>query len=98
MKIKDPQLQLLVQGLRLTVMKSRAGSTVKKYSGAFLRWKDWQTEIQTFPVIPLQFALYLQHLAVQSQSKAAVEEAANSVSWFHQSVGLQPINHDPFVT
>ena len=58
---------------------------------------DSKEEIQSFPVIPLQFALYLQHLAVQSQSKAAVEEAANAVSWFNQSVGLQPINHDPFV-
>lgn len=84
-----------------TVMKSRAGSTIKKYTRAFLRWKDWadsKEEIQTFPVIPLQFALYLQHLAMQSQSKAAVEEAANAVSWFHQLVGLQHINHNPFVT
>ena len=100
MKIEDPQLQSLVQGLKGTVMKSRAGSTIKKYTRAFLRWKDWadsKEEIQSFPVIPLQFALYLQHLAVQSQSKAAVEEAANAVSWFNQSVGLQPINHDPFV-
>ena len=100
MKIEDLQLQLLVQGLRGTVMKSRAGSTIKKYTGAFLRWKDWadsKEEIQSFPVIPLQFALYLQHLAVQSQSKAAVEEAANAVSWFNHSVGLQPVNHDPFV-
>ena len=99
-KIRDPQLQSLVLGLKETVIKSRADSTVKKYTGAFGRWKRWaegKEEIQAFPVIPLQFALYLQHIAVHSQSKAAVEEAVNALSWINQTVGLQPIAHEPFI-
>ncbi|XP_011404397.1 PREDICTED: uncharacterized protein LOC100634483 [Amphimedon queenslandica] len=37
------------------------------------------------------------HIAVHSQSKAAVEEAVNAVLWINQTVGSQPITHDPFI-
>lgn len=83
-KIEDPQLQSLVRGLK------EKSSTIRKYVGAFDRWKRWTSDmegIQAFPVIPLKFALYLQHITVHSQSKAAVEEAVNAVSWVNQAVG-----------
>ena len=99
-RITDPQLQPLVQDLQSTVMKSRADSTVTKYTRAFLRWKQWadtKDSIEAFPVRPLHFALYLQHLGSQSQSKAAVEEAINAVSWFSQAAGLVPMTSDPFI-
>ena len=68
----------------------------RKYTGAFSRWKQWaddQSGIQSFPVLPLHFTLYLQHLSDQAQSRAAVEEAINAVSWLIR----QTISHDPFV-
>uniref|UniRef100_A0A1X7TWK2 Uncharacterized protein n=1 Tax=Amphimedon queenslandica TaxID=400682 RepID=A0A1X7TWK2_AMPQE len=37
------------------------------------------------------------HIAVHSQSKAAVEEAVNAVSWINQSVGSQPVALEPFI-
>ena len=42
-------------------------------------------------------ALYLQLLAEQSKSKAAVEEACNALSWIHPIAGLTPPLADPFV-
>ena len=43
-----------------------------------------------------QFVLYLQHLADESKSRPAVEEAANTVSWVHSSAGLTSPMADPF--
>ena len=40
--------------------------------------------------------MYLQQLADESKSRAAVEEAANAVSWVHSSVGLTSPMADPF--
>ena len=42
-------------------------------------------------------ALYLQLLAEQSKSKAAVEEACNALSWIHPIAGLTPPLADPLV-
>ena len=60
-------------------------------------WVDTKDSIEVFPVRPLHFALYLQRLGLQSQSKAAVEEATNAVSWFSQAAGLVPMKSDPFI-
>uniref|UniRef100_A0A1X7TEY2 Tyr recombinase domain-containing protein n=1 Tax=Amphimedon queenslandica TaxID=400682 RepID=A0A1X7TEY2_AMPQE len=81
-------------------MGSRASSTVTKYTRAFLKWQRWtetMDDVKVFPVNPLHFALYLQHVGEQSQSKAAVEEATNAVSWICQTAGLDPIAQDPFI-
>ena len=80
-------------------MHSRADSTVKKYLGAFKRWKTWAAahHLEAIPVKPHLLALYLQHLAEQSKSKAAVEEVCNALSWIHSSAGLVPPLADPFV-
>ena len=61
-KIEDPELQELAKLLPAVVLSGRAPSTVKKYSGAFLRWKRWATQKYSeacFPPQPLQVALYL---------------------------------------
>ena len=50
-----------------------------------------------FPAEDLQFALYIQHLAETTESRAAVEVAVNAMSWAHQMAGLQPISGSPFV-
>ena len=45
----------------------------------------------------LQFALYIQHLAETTESRAAVEAAVNALSWAHQMAGLQRISCSRFV-
>jgi integrase len=41
--------------------------------------------------------LYLQHLATQTRSRAAVEEAVNASSWVLQLAGMEPLGQDPLV-
>ena len=63
------------------------------------RWKTWACSkgIEAVPAKPHLFALYLQHLSKESNSKASVEEACNAVSWVHTSAGLSSPSCDPFV-
>ena len=72
----------------MAVLQSRAPSTVKKYGGAFLRWKSWAlskwADISTLPANPLHVALYLMFLIQKSSTSAPVEKAVNVSSWAHQ--------------
>ena len=82
------------------MLSSSADSTSRKYLYAFSRWKEWaegKGEITVFPVKDVQFALYLQHLAETTGSRAAVESAVNAVSWVHKLAGLGTITTSPFV-
>ena len=98
-ELEDPELRVLASKLPNTVLHSQADNTVKKYLGAFKRWKTWAAthHLEPIPVKPHLLALYLQHLAEQSKSKAAVEEACNALSWIHSSAGLTPPLSDLFV-
>ena len=77
---EDPELKELASKLPSTILHSRADSTIKKYLGAFRRWKAWAISHSLIPVPakPHEVALYLQHLAEESGSKSAVEEACNA--------------------
>ena len=94
------ELKELADKLPATILCSRANSTVKKYLGAFKRWKAWALE-KRMPVIPVkdyQWALYLQFLADSSQSKSAVEEACNAIAWVHSTAGIvSPTTTSQFV-
>ena len=98
-ELKDPDLKTLASKLPNSVLHSRADSTVKKYLGAYRRWRTWATahNLKPIPANPHEVALYLQHLAELSKSKAAVEEACNALSWIHSSAGLVSPMVDPFV-
>ena len=97
--LHDPELKDLAESLLGTVLKSRAVSTTKKYLYAIDRWRQWaraKTEISEFPIIDIQFALYLQHIA-QGGSKSAVEEAVNAISWLQQLAGEPCVSQSPIV-
>ena len=81
------------------LISSRADSTVIKYLRAFRKWKTWASSkgLESVPAKPHLFALYLQYLGEDTNSKATVEEACNSVSWVHASAGLSSPSADPFV-
>ena len=67
-ELDDPELKSLAEELPVTVMSSRAN----KYLRAFRRWKDWANN-HKLPIIPVtanHIALYLQHLAKTTRSKA----------------------------
>ena len=82
------------------MLSSRADGTSWKYLYAFARWKEWaeeKGEITVYPAKDVEFAMYLQHLAETTSSKAAVETAINAVSWVHQLAVLKPIAESQFV-
>ena len=97
-EIDDPELKELAGKLLNTILRSRTDSTVTKYLRAYKRWKTWSSpyKLQPLPAKAHQFVLYLQHLADDSKSQVAVEEAANAVSWVHSSAGLTSPMADPF--
>ena len=98
-ELEDPELKGLASRLPSTILHSRADTTVKKYLGAFKRWKTWAAlyNFDAIPAKPHQFVLYLQHLSEVVQSKAAVEEACNATSWMHACAGLVSPMADSFV-
>ena len=97
--LEDPALKELAKKLPDTIIASWAGTTAKKYMGAFRRWKDWarQYGMETIPAKDFEFALYLQHLADCSRYRAAVEEACNAIAWVHTMAGLSAPTASPFV-
>jgi len=76
-ELEDPELKALARRLPATILHSHADSTVKKYLGAFRRWKTWATShnLVLIPAKPHKVALYLQHLADTKRSKSAAEES-----------------------
>ena len=65
-----------------------------------MKWKAWagqRIEVKILPVDEVHFALYLQHVANTTNSRASVEEAVNAISWAHQLAGLPPISSSAFV-
>ena len=91
------ELKDLAESLPSIVLRSRAASTVKKYSGAFSRWKRWaksKPSLEVIPAKPFQVALYLNFLTRNARSSAPVEEAVNALSWAHQlAVVEDPTQH-----
>ena len=98
-ELEDPELTRLAKALPITVLRSRAASSTRKYLGAFRRWKSWAAD-HKLPVFPAQehhVALYLQHLAESRESKAAAEEAVNALGWVHGLAGVSSPTETPFV-
>ena len=99
-EVQDPEFRHLAESLPDTILRSRADSTVAKYFYAYKRWKKWaldRKEVKVMPADKVHFALYLQHLGETVKSKAAVEEAANSIKWVHRTAGFQAITDSTLV-
>ena len=58
--------------------------------------EDMDTGTQTRSVSSRR-TLYLKHIGDHLQSRAAVKEAANSLSWAHGLAGLESPTHHPLV-
>lgn len=99
-EVQDPELRRLAEALPGTLLQSRASSTTAKYLRAYERWNSWagqRAEVKAYPVDEVHFALYLQHIGESTQSKSAVEEAVNAISWVQQLADHQPVSTSPLV-
>ena len=97
--LEDPELKILASKLPSTILHSRADSTTKKYLGAFRRWKTWATShnLVSIPAKPHEVALYLQHVAEETRSKSATEEACHALAWVYSTAGLSSPSSHQFV-
>ena len=98
--IDDPSLKELATFLPRIVMQGKALSTVKKYAGAFSRWKKWASSRQEVPMLParpIHVALYLSYLAQSAKTPAPLEEAVNALSWVHRMATVEDITTHPLV-
>ena len=88
--MEDPELKDLARKLPTTILHSRADSTVKKYLGAFRRWKTWATShnLVPIPAKPHEVALYLQHLGDRT-SRSQLQK--KPVTPFHGSILVQKL-------
>ena len=95
--IEDAELKELASSLPDVVLRGKAPSTAKKYSGAFARWKRWansKPEVCAFPASPFQFSLYLNFLVKKASSPASVDQAVYALSWVHSlAVREDPTQH-----
>ena len=62
--LEDADLKELAGRLPQTILHSSAINTVRKYLGAFRKWKTWVIEhnLSLIPAKPHEFALYLQFI------------------------------------
>lgn len=95
--VDDPEFRELAQALPDIVLRGKAPSTIKQYSGAFLRWKAWASkkrEVCCFPVSPFCFSLYLAYLVQKVGFPAPVEQAVCAAPWVHKlAVQEDPTEH-----
>ena len=74
-ELEDPELKDLASRLPQTILHSCANNTVKKYLGAFRRWKFWAIghNLSPIPARPHKFALYLQFIGETKGSKSGLQ-------------------------
>ena len=96
----DPELRrLATDALPKLLISAKASSTTAKYSASWKRWEAWasaKVNINTFPVKPSDFALYLASLH-SSGHKSAADSAAAAVKWAHNLAGLPSPTDDPLI-
>ena len=98
--MEDPELKDLATALPSIAMQGKAPATVKKYSGAFARWRRWASSrqgVSILPAKPIYVALYLSYLAQSARTCAPLEEAVNALSWVHRMATVEDITCHPLV-
>jgi integrase len=98
--VEDPSLKDLAATLPSIALHGKAPATIKKYSGAFGRWKKWaasRREVTSLPAKPIHVALYLSYLAQSARTAAPLEEAVNALSWVHRMATVEDITDHPIV-
>ena len=91
-EVEDPELRRLAEALPDTVLSARADATIKKYAGAYRRWRSWAAQHQGVEAYPVKVALYLQHVGEVSGSKAV-----NVISWVQRLAGDDPVSQNGLI-
>ena len=90
-EVADPDLRRLADQLPSIAIRCRQEGTVRNYTAAYLRWKQWAAnyeEVQCLPTEPRYVAIYLLNLSQTSKTHAPVTNAYYGISWAHRTAGL----------
>ena len=82
----DCELNTLAEQLPTVISHCRASSTVKQYSSAFEKWKNWCIKHNKVPLPaePYIISLYLTDIGNSAQSPSPINSAIASISWAHR--------------
>ena len=85
----DDDLKDLADELPGVILDSRANSTVRQYSGAFMKWCKWADKYgkQRIPANSFYVSLYLISLSHSANSPAPIIKAIAAISWAHKLAG-----------
>lgn len=91
----------LAEALPSLALQGKATSTIKKYSGAFCRWRKWISSKRalsvSLPPKPVHLALYLSFLATRCKTSAPLLEAISALSWVNQLAMVEDTTTHPLV-
>ena len=91
--------QLVAEGVRKTVLHSKADGTVRTYLGGFNRWKRWAVSngLCPLPANPFHVATSMQCLVEEARSASPIWCAVFSIDWVHKLCGFWKISAHPLV-
>ena len=91
-RIQDRRLKDLAVTISSVLERSRAESTLTKYTTYFRKWITWSDafeEINEFPADEKYVALYLASLVQENLSYAVIESSFYAIKHFHVIAGLK---------
>ena len=90
-------IKRLAEKMKLTALAARSPGTVDGYQRALRRWKLFASQalhVESFPVSPIHFALYLQFLLEEAKSASSINTVFYAMNWAHKLAGLlSPTEH-----
>ena len=86
---ENDELKQLASELPDVILNSRADSTSRQYSGAFIKWCSWAQNYgkSKLPAEPFYVSLYIIHLSHTANTSAPVSKAVAAISWAHKLAG-----------
>lgn len=86
---ENDELKELASELPGVILNSRADSTCRQYSGAFIKWCSWAHNYgkSKLPAEPFYVSLYLIHLSHNANTPSPVTNGVSAISWAHKLAG-----------
>lgn len=85
--------------LKSLCLASRAPGTVRTYSYAFKRWRDWTSShnLNSLPANPVELSVFLTYTIEEKRSYHSVRTLLYAIDWAHKLAGFEPPSKHPLV-
>jgi integrase len=96
---KDTSAMKLADVVKDFALHSRADGTVVNYVRSFSRWQKFAEGkgYTVFPANHLDLAIFIGHVAQESQSVSVLQSMSAGITWVHEIVGLPSPMHNTFL-